>query len=374
MTLSPEICLGDRYRLVTRIAVGGMGEVWRAHDQLVGRVVAVKVLRPEYAAEPEFLTRFRDEARHTAALSHPGIADVYDYGEVGDLPYLVMELVDGEPLSVLLAGQGRLPVERTLDIVGQAALALHAAHEAGVVHRDVKPGNLLVGSDGLVKVTDFGIARAAGTASMTSAGLVAGTAYYYSPEQASGLAVTPASDVYSLGVVAYECLAGWRPFVADNAFAIASAHVHEAPPPLPADVPEPVRDLVAATMAKAPGDRPVDARELARRAFALRDGLDELPPPTLGFESAINGAPTAGPYPALRARAHATRRRRIGQVLLAALVVVMLATLVLRACDRTGGPAAGAPVPPAANAARTIDVHLMAHRGSSSADAAGEAR
>src|SRR3954454_19990565 len=208
MSLAPELTIADRYTLVQRIAVGGMGEVWRARDVLLDRYVAVKVLKAEYATDPSFLARFRNEARHTAALSHPGIANVFDYGEIGDMAYLVMELVAGDPLSTLLAREGRLDPARSLDIVGQTGLALQAAHDAGVVHRDVKPGNLLVRPDGVVKVTDFGIARATDAAPLTQTGLLIGTAAYLSPEQAGGKPATPASDIYSLGVVAYECLTG----------------------------------------------------------------------------------------------------------------------------------------------------------------------
>src|SRR3712207_6395965 len=192
MTLAPDLVLHDRYRLVARIATGGMGEVWRAEDTLLGRPVAVKVLKSEYADDQDFLERFRAEARHTASLSHPGIANVYDYGEVEAAPvggrpaataYLVMELVDGEPLSTILAREGRLEPARAMDIIGQTAIALQAAHDAGVIHRDVKPGNLLVRPDGVVKVTDFGIARAADAVPLTQTGTVLGTAYYLSPEQ-----------------------------------------------------------------------------------------------------------------------------------------------------------------------------------------------
>src|SRR3954469_5895846 len=158
MTLAPDVTLGARYRLEQRIAVGGMGEVWQASDVLLGRRVAVKVLKPEYAADPHFVERFRNEARHTASLSDPGIANVFDYGEVGDKAYLVMEFVDGEPLSTVLERDGRLTPASTLDIVGQAALALQAAPEGGVIRRDVKRGSILIRPGGVVKVSDFGIA------------------------------------------------------------------------------------------------------------------------------------------------------------------------------------------------------------------------
>ena len=272
--------LGDRYRLTTRIASGGMGEVWRAVDERLGRPVAVKVLKPELAEDPSFLERFRAEGRHAAMLSHPGIAGVFDYGEVDGTAYLVMELVDGEPLSRVLAREGRLPVERTLDIVGQTALALQAAHEAGVVHRDVKPGNLLVREDGVVKVTDFGIARALHAAPVTQTGMVLGTASYLSPEQATGERVGPRSDVYALGVVAYECLAGQPPFAGDNAFAVAAAHAGKDVPPLADEVPGPVRLLVEQALEKDPARRPETAGRFGRTAMALRAAMTDAPPAT----------------------------------------------------------------------------------------------
>ncbi|MGI8692215.1 MAG: protein kinase domain-containing protein, partial [Geodermatophilaceae bacterium] len=178
--------LGERYELQSLIATGGMGQVWRAEDSTLHRAVAVKVLRSEFTGDPTFLARFRAEARNTAALSHPNIASIYDYGEADDptgehVAYLVMELVDGEPLSQVLAREGRLSPDRTLNILGQAAAGLNAAHHAGVVHRDIKPGNLLVHPDGTVKVTDFGIARAASTVPLTQTGMVVGTAHYLSP-------------------------------------------------------------------------------------------------------------------------------------------------------------------------------------------------
>ena len=322
-TLAQDTLLGDRYRLSRRIAVGGMGEVWQAEDSVLHRTVAVKVLKSELTSDPRFLERFRAEARTTAALSHPGIANVFDYGEAAldgfggpQTAYLVMEFVEGEPLSAILARSGRLPVNRTLDVLGQVAAALDVAHRAGMVHRDVKPGNLLVRPDGVVKITDFGIARAADAVPLTQSGMVVGTAQYFSPEQAEGRVVTAASDVYSLGVVAYECLAGRLPFIADSAVAVAMMQIREIPRPLPAEIPAPVRALVARTMAKDPRARFATAGELAAAVRAVQqsrydDPTAVIPPappaplgppgppglPGLPNPRPMPGPPSAGPPP-----------------------------------------------------------------------------
>ncbi len=273
-----EYLLAGRYRLTDRIAAGGMGEVWRGEDNLLTRSVAVKLLPTGRAGDEAFLARFRAEARYAASLSHPGIARVYDYGESAEFggAYLVMELVNGEPLSAILARAGRLSPDATLDIVSQAARALDAAHQAGIVHRDIKPGNLLVAAGGTTKITDFGIATAVAAAQashLTETGMVMGTAMYVSPEQATGAQVTEASDIYSLGVVAYECLAGHPPFTAREPLAIAFAHKHEPVPALPPDVPQPVSDLVYHMLAKTPPERPASVRAVADRADMLRDAL-----------------------------------------------------------------------------------------------------
>src|SRR5215207_7603651 len=256
-----------------------MGEVWRAEDTVLHRTVAVKVLKSELTQDQTFLERFRTEARTTASVQHNGVANVFDYGEVAvpgdDIPtaYLVMEYVDGEPLSAQLARDGRLPPARVLDVVRQAALALSEAHRVGMVHRDVKPGNLLVRrSDGAVKITDFGIARAADAVPLTQNGMVVGTAQYFSPEQAEGRVVGPASDVYSLGVVAYECLAGRLPFVADSPVAVAMMQIRDTPPPLPPDVPAPVRALVLRALAKDPRRRFATGGEFAEAVRAVQEG------------------------------------------------------------------------------------------------------
>ncbi|MFI6509882.1 serine/threonine-protein kinase [Streptosporangium sp. NPDC050855] len=265
--------LGGRYRPLGRIASGGMGEVWRARDDLLGREVAVKLLRAHVAEDPEFRRRFRSEARIAAGLSDPGIAQVFDYGEAEGVAYLVMELVPGQSLAGILTRDGRLPPEVTLDVVHQTARALHAAHSGGIIHRDIKPGNLLVTEAGVIKITDFGIARVLEAAPVTQTGMLLGTAQYVSPEQASGEPLTPATDIYSLGVVAYECLAGRAPFTADTQVAIALMHIGEPPPPLPDDVPPMVRDLVMACLSKDPLRRPAGARELSERADVLLDAL-----------------------------------------------------------------------------------------------------
>ena len=328
-----DYLLAGRYRLTDRIAAGGMGEVWRGEDDLLTRSVAVKLLPTGRAGDEAFLARFRAEARYAASLSHPGIARVYDYGESSEFggAYLVMELVNGEPLSAILARAGRLSPDATLDIVSQAARALDAAHQAGIVHRDIKPGNLLVAAGGTTKITDFGIATAVAAAQashLTETGMVMGTAMYVSPEQATGAQVTEASDIYSLGVVAYECLAGRPPFTASEPLAIAFAHKHEPVPDLPPDVPQPVSDLVYHMLAKTPQERPGSGRLVADRADMLRDALAlgesaepgypgatraDLPAAATGALSGP-GNPGTGPFPSpwgIRIPGRASRRRRL---------------------------------------------------------------
>jgi eukaryotic-like serine/threonine-protein kinase len=280
MVLAATHCqLAGRYRLCRWLAAGGMGQVWQALDEVLGRPVAVKLVRDEYAQDPSFVGRLRAEARYAAAVTHPGIATVFDYGEVrtaaGAEPtaFLVMELVAGEPLSSLLAREGQLGLDRSLEIVGQAAVPIGAAHQVGLVHRDIKPANLLVGPDGTVKVTDFGVALVLGQGQGDQRELLVGTAGYLSPEQASGQPATAASDLYALGVVAFECLAGRRPFTGEHPIAVALGHLLQPPPPLPEDVPGEVRALVAQAMAKQPTRRPPDASSFGHQLLSLREAL-----------------------------------------------------------------------------------------------------
>ena len=270
MRPAADITLGGRYTLTERIAIGGMGEVWKARDKVLGRIVAVKILKEEYTGDPGFLERFRAEARNTALLNHPGVANVFDYGEEDNSAYLVMELVPGSHLSSIIEREGTLPPDRVLNFIAQTARALAAAHSQGLVHRDVKPGNLIITPDDRVKVTDFGIARLANQVPLTATGQVMGTAQYLAPEQATGQAATASSDMYSLGIIGYECLVGRRPFTGESQIAIALAQVNDPPPPLPESIPAAARALIMCLLAKDPAQRPKDATALASAVDAIR--------------------------------------------------------------------------------------------------------
>jgi serine/threonine-protein kinase len=321
-------CLGDRYELHQLIAAGGMGQVWRGQDIALHRPVAVKVLRSEYTGDPTFLARFRAEAQHAASLSHPNIAAVFDYGEeiaqdgTGEtLAYLVMELVEGEPLSTLVAREGPLSTEATLSLLRQTAFGLGEAHRAGLVHRDVKPGNILVRPDGSVKITDFGIAWSARSVALTRTGQVIGTPQYLSPEQAEGRPTTPASDVYALGLIGYECLTGHAAFDGDNAVTIALKQVRQEPEPLPGELPAGVRGLISRALLKDPAARLPDG---AAFVAAIDDVLAGRPldgiPATVAVPLAATGemsrprAAGAVPPGADRSRAAGSGAGRTGAV------------------------------------------------------------
>jgi eukaryotic-like serine/threonine-protein kinase len=353
--------VGDRYELLGLLATGGMGQVWRARDLGLDRPVAVKVLRPRYAADTAAMTRFRSEARLSARLTHANIATVHDYGETRLTPgpyadrvaFLVMELVDGGPLSAVLRREGRLPASHTLEIVRQTAAGLAAAHAAGVVHRDVKPSNLLLGSDGIVKITDFGIAWSSSNDRLTGTGEVMGTAQYLSPERALGDPAGPASDIYALGMVAYECLAGRRPFDGASPVQVARMQVNRPPDPLPEDVPEGVRRLVTRMLAKDPEERFADGAALLTAVEDLMAWSAESAEPdqaettVLAVATPQTGpahlsAPASAASPRARHAAHSSRQSgRLLMALVAVLALVAVVAVVLAGIDRPPSPVAG---------------------------------
>ena len=370
VTEPPGRLLEGRYRLGDRIATGGMGEVWRARDLVLDRPVAVKMLRPGYA-DREGLARFRAEARHAGSLSHPGIARVYDYREADPPcpPYLVMELVDGSSLARLLE-DGPVGPARTMSLIAQAARALQAAHAAGLVHRDIKPGNLLVSRSGQVKITDFGIARAAGSAALTRPGVLLGTPAYLAPERAAGASAGPAADLYALGIVAYQCLTGRLPFHGEP-LAVALAHQEQPLPPLLPSVPAEAAALVADLTAKDPAARPASAGEVAERAEHVRAALTATAaiPHSLRTRACVAAGtevrPPAGPPPGRRATggtrqpapakpAHQRRQNRRASAGLPVRAALALAAIAVIAATgwvmaRVHGPASPhQPGPPAA--------------------------
>lgn len=271
--------LGERYVLLTQIAVGGMGEVWQALDSQDGKIVAAKVLKEELEGQGQFLARFNVEARNAQKISHPGVAQTLDYGEDDGLAWLIMELVDGVPMTELLQDGATLEPDLLLSIMYQTANALDAVHSAGIVHRDIKPANILVRADGVAKLTDFGISFSPHQEQLTAVGMVMGTAQYLPPEQATGNPATPAGDLYALGIIAYEALAGKRPFTGSSQVDIAFAHVNQKVPPLPESVPAELRALVMQLLEKNPAHRPASARDLARElarvSHILRNGESE---------------------------------------------------------------------------------------------------
>ena len=256
MSDTKRVLIDDRYEIGRRIGRGGMAEIFQAKDILLDRVVAIKVLFPEFAVDPAFVERFRREAQAAAGLNHPNIVGVYDWGRVNNTYYIAMEYVNGRTLADIIRQSGTLTPLQVCDVVGEVAAALGSAHQNGVVHRDVKPGNILVSTSGQVKVADFGIARALGAGveqGLTQTGAVMGTATYFSPEQAQGAITDQRSDIYSLGIVMYELLSGTAPFLGENAVAIAYKQVHEnaiALDQLNKSIPEQLSAIVSKCMAK----------------------------------------------------------------------------------------------------------------------------
>ena len=350
--MSPRAIAGGRYTLDAPIASGGMGEVWRATDTSLGRAVAIKLLHENLAADESFRARFASEAQHAASLHDPHIATVFDYGDDLDAAtgrhttYLVMELVDGKPLSELI-GRPMAPEQAAL-LVAQAADGLAVAHAAGIVHRDVKPAHFLVTRTGQLKITDFGIARARGAASITDTGTIMGTPHYVAPEVAEGKEATPASDLYSLGVVLYEALTGTKPFQGETPIAVALAHLRDDPRPLPASVPAPLRSIVESTMARDPAQRPPDAEALAAALRRFAAGPDDQATTALaaGAAGAAIGAtqvmPSAPPPGGTAPLTPTTgpgdgNRRRMGWLPVAAAVLaVLLVVGIVYAATRDG--------------------------------------
>ena len=331
-----DVILGGRYRLVDRIAAGGMGTVWEAEDTVLHRRVAVKLLSESLGTDPAFVERFRREARAAAGLSHPNIAGVFDYGEEGDTPFLVMELIRGETLADRIAREGRLPTDEAALIAADVADALQAAHDAGVIHRDVKPGNVMLEDGGRVRVMDFGIAAASWATPITATGTTLGTAGYLAPERGAGERATAASDVYSLGCMLFEMLAGSPPFTGDSPVAVAAAHARKAPPPirrLVPDVPPALASACERALSKDPGARPAAAafaQQLRTGTGALEESSPEAgvaPTQVIGVPTPTAVLPTAEPSSAAR------RRRARVLILVAGLVAlaglgILLAALI----------------------------------------------
>jgi eukaryotic-like serine/threonine-protein kinase len=330
----------DRYEIQRELAQGGMAEVYLAHDQLLDRPVALKALFPEYAREPSFVERFRREAQSAANLNHPNIVAIYDWGQEAGTYFIVMEYVEGQSLRELIRAEGPLDAFQAAEITAEIASALAFAHRTGVVHRDVKPGNVLITQTGIVKVTDFGIARAGTSDGLTQTGSVMGTATYFSPEQAQGLPVDGRSDVYSLGVVLYEMITGVAPFTGDSPVAVAYKHVREAPVPPSRrnpDVPPDLEQIILTAMAKDPDLRYQSADDMRADLLRFRRGrpLAAAPVTALIAEGSASAtvvnprvaAAYAGTAPADTGMVTPVRSRR-RRWIYTALTVLVLAAIV----------------------------------------------
>lgn len=352
MSQQSQQIFSGRYELINHIARGGMAEVYLAHDLMLDRRVALKVLFPELSTDSNFVERFRREAQAAANLSHPNIVSIYDWGEENGTYFIVMEYIEGRTLGGIIRNEGPLMAERMAEIGADVAAALAFAHRSGVVHRDVKPGNVLISPSGQVKVTDFGIARAANSdQDLTQTGAVMGTATYFSPEQAQGNRVDGRSDVYSLGVVLYEMAAGRPPFSGDNPMTIAYKHVREqpmAPRSVNADIPEALESIILQAMAKNPNDRYSSAEELRQDLLRFRQGRLVLANPTVAAP-AVDATVAAPAYEATQLvdRTNYTERTAAGPpappkrgtgafVVLLLVLLALLAGLVWFVARETG--------------------------------------
>ena len=268
-----------RYRLDRRLAQGGMGEVWKGYDIELGRPVAIKALRGDVPNSEAKLKRLRVEAHNSANLAHPNIAALFEYYEHDGIGFLIMEYVPNQSLAEIYHDRGALPPTELLPILIQTARGLYVAHSHGVIHRDVKPANIMVAPQGQVKITDFGVSYSTNQVQITQAGMVVGTAQYISPEQAQGLKATPQSDIYSLGVVAYEGLCGHRPFTGATPVDIAAAHVNDAAPPLPDSIDPELASFVMSMLAKDPRSRPANALMVSRALVRIERRLLDMQAP-----------------------------------------------------------------------------------------------
>ncbi|HEX5206003.1 MAG TPA: serine/threonine-protein kinase, partial [Actinoplanes sp.] len=322
--LHAGVRLGDRYRLEDRLGAGGMGEVWRAVDELLGRRVAVKAMLPSVADDPDFARRFLAEAKSMARVNHPAVAAIHDFGTAGGIAYLVMELVAGESLAQRLARAGRLGAAETMRLIARAADGLQAVHDQGIVHRDIKPANLLIRPDGSVVITDFGIARHEDASRLTASGAILGTPSYLSPEQVMGQAATPRSDIYALGLTAYECLAGERPFAGDNPYAVALQRLQSAPRTIGVTLPVPVVTVVERALALDPADRWPTAAALAGAARAT-EGAGSSPALRPADSGRRAGLPAVPPPSGPVGRPGGAARPRRAVVVAASLAVLLVA-------------------------------------------------
>jgi serine/threonine-protein kinase len=371
LVFGPDAILNDRYRLIEQIGEGGMATVYRALDMRLGRTVAIKILHPEFARDQPFLQRFQQEAEFAASLgAHPNIVAIFDIGHDGGLPYIVMELIEGRTLKDLIREWAPFSVDEAFSVGRQVASALDFAHKRGLVHRDIKPQNIMVTGDGAAKVTDFGIAQSVSASQLTRTGMVIGTVHYFSPEQAQGRPAAPASDIYSLGVILYEMLTAHLPFDAENAIGVALKHLHEEPPPPTTYNPELPAGAVVTVMRaleKNPERRYRDAAEFAAALVppmpseaAGATTVSPIVPEVIPEPTAVYRAPEPEPTPVVRqiVREPVVRRpspastetapdpwRTAWLALAGLLAVILVAVIAFLLANRIFGASAGTPTP-----------------------------